>query len=73
MVPQEAVVQTLNKASVWVIDKQNKATVRPVVLGSKFGTHWIVESGLSAGEMVATSGLQHLRSGEQVVVSVAQK
>ncbi len=73
LVPQEAVVQTLNKASVWVIDKQNRATVRPVVLGSKFGTHWIVESGLSVGEMVATSGLQHLRSGEQVVVSVAQK
>lgn len=73
LVPQEAVVQTLNKASVWVIDKQNKATQRPVVLGSKFGTHWIVESGLSAGEMVATSGLQHLRSGEQVVASVEQK
>lgn len=73
LVPQEAVVQTLNKASVWVIDKQNKATQRPVALGSKFGTHWIVESGLSAGEMVATSGLQHLRSGEQVVASVEQK
>lgn len=68
MVPQEAVVQTLNKASVWVVGKDNKVEFRPVVLGSKFGTRWIVEKGLAAGEMVATSGLQNLHNGTKVVV-----
>lgn len=73
MVPQQAVVQTLNKASVWVVDSSNKVTFRPVVVGEKFGTHWIVEEGLAAGERVATSGLQHLQSGMTVIASMAQK
>ncbi len=73
LVPQEAVVQTLGKSSVWVVDSSNKVSFRPVVVGEKFGTHWIVEKGLSAGEMVATSGLQHLQSGMTVIASMAQK
>lgn len=73
MVPQQAVVQTLGKSSVWVVDSSNKVTFRPVVVGEKFGTHWIVEEGLAAGEMVATSGLQHLQSGMTVIASMAQK
>lgn len=73
MVPQQAVVQTLGKASVWVVDGQNKVSFRPVVVGEKFGTHWIVEEGLAAGEMVVTSGLQHLQSGMTVIASMAQK
>ena len=72
MVPQSAVVQTLNKASVWVVDKNNIATQRPVVLGEKFGTHWIVEKGLSSGEMVITSGFQRLQSGTKVIAEVAK-
>ncbi len=70
MVPQQAVVQTLNRASVWVVDRDNVATQRPVVLGEKFGNHWIVESGISADEMVITSGFQRLRSGTKVIATV---
>ena len=73
MVPQQAVVQTLNKASVWVVGKDNKVEFRPVVLGEKFGTHWIVDSGLSAGERVVTNGLQHLQNGASVIVEKSKK
>jgi membrane fusion protein (multidrug efflux system) len=72
MVPQQAVVQTLNRASVWVVDKDNIATQRPVVLGEKFGPHWIIDNGISAGEMVITSGFQRLRSGAKVIAEVAK-
>ena len=72
MVPQQAVVQTLNRASVWVVDKDNVATQRPVVLGEKFGPHWIIDKGISAGEMVITSGFQRLRSGTKVIAEVAK-
>lgn len=68
MVPQQAVVQTLNKASVWVVDKESRAEFRTVEVGDKFGTHWIVDRGLAAGEMVVTSGLQHLQNGSRVIV-----
>ncbi len=73
LVPQQAVVQTLNRASVWVLGKDNTVTSRFVTLGEKFGPHWIVEKGLSAGEMVVTSGLQNLHNGEKVIAEVAQK
>lgn len=68
LVPQRAVVQTLDRAGVWVVDGRSSVTFRPVVLGEKFGTHWIVESGLKEGESVVTSGLQHLSSGVSVIV-----
>ncbi|MBO7300460.1 MAG: efflux RND transporter periplasmic adaptor subunit [Tidjanibacter sp.] len=72
MVPQSAVVQTLNKASVWVVDKDNVATQRSVVLGEKFGTHWIIEKGVASGEMVVTSGSQRLHNGTKVIAEVAK-
>jgi membrane fusion protein (multidrug efflux system) len=68
MVPQQAVVQTLNKAHVWVVGSDNTVTFRPVVVGDKFGDHWIVDEGLAAGEMVVTAGVQKLRSGARVTV-----
>lgn len=72
MIPQQAVVQTLDRASVWVVDRDNVATSRPVVLGEKFGPHWIIDSGIDAGEMVITSGFQRLRSGTKVIAEVAK-
>jgi hypothetical protein len=33
------------------------------------GEWWIVESGLAVGEVVATTGLQKLRNGQEVLVS----
>lgn len=73
LIPQEAVVQTLNKTSVWVVGKDSTVAFRPVIMGEKFGSHWIVEKGLAAGETVVTSGLQHLQNGMRVVVEMAQK
>ncbi|MBO5806312.1 MAG: efflux RND transporter periplasmic adaptor subunit [Tidjanibacter sp.] len=69
LVPQSAVVQTLNKASVWVVDRESVVRMTPVVLGEKFGSHWVVESGLNGGEMVVTSGVQKLRSGTKVIAT----
>ncbi len=73
LVPQQAIVQTLNKASVWVVGRDSTVSSRAVVLGEKFGQHWIVDSGLLAGEVVVTSGMQNLRSGEKVIATMAQK
>ena len=72
MVPQRAVVQTLDRASVWVVGKDSTVSSRRVETGEKFGDWWIINSGLSAGEMVVTGGLQHLRSGEKVIAEVVK-
>ncbi len=72
LIPQEAVVQQLNKAGVWVVGKDNSVSFRIVELGEKFGSHWIIESGLREGEVVVTNGLQRLHSGTKVIAKMAQ-
>lgn len=72
LIPQQAVVQQLDRAGVWVVGKDSVANFRSVRLGEKFGHYWIVEEGLSEGEMVVTDGLQSLRSGLKVIAEVAK-
>ena len=69
VIPQRAVSQIQNISSVWVIRPDSTAEYREVKLGSKVDEWWIVDSGLDKGEIVATSGLQKLRSGEKISIS----
>lgn len=66
VVPQRAISQIQNISSVWVIRPDSTAEYREVKLGETAGEWWIVDSGLSKGEIVATSGLQKLRNGMKV-------
>ena len=66
VVPQRAVNQIQNISSVWVIRADSTAEYREVQLGKTSGEWWIVEEGLSAGEVIATTALQKLRNGIKV-------
>jgi membrane fusion protein, multidrug efflux system len=66
VVPQRAVMLRPTGASVFVITPGNTAQLRPVQLGEWAGTGWIVESGLAAGERVATDMLMRLQPGTGV-------
>lgn len=66
IIPQRAVTQIQNITSVWVIGPDSTAKYREVRLGDTSGEGWIVEQGLSEGEVVATTGLQKLRNGMKV-------
>ena len=66
VVPQSAVMQIQNISSVWVIRPDSTAEYRKVRLGETADEWWIVEEGLSAGEVVATTGLQKLHDGMKV-------
>ena len=48
---------------VWIVDKDNKAQVRNVSVGSWQGDNWFILKGLSAGDRVVTDGIIHLSSG----------
>lgn len=69
VVPQRAVTQIQNISSVWVIRADSTAEYRAVRLGNTAGEWWIVEEGVSGGEVVATTGLQKLRNGMKVSLS----
>ncbi len=69
MVPQRAVSLTENGGSVFVIDGNGQAAVRPVQLGAMVDGRWIVESGLQPGDEVIVSNLQKIRPGAPVKAS----
>ena len=66
VVPQEAVQQSSNGHVIWLVDKDNKAERRPVVMGDWVDDGWIVEQGLSGGEVVIVGGIQRIRPGTPV-------
>jgi membrane fusion protein, multidrug efflux system len=69
LIPQQAVSELQGVYAVGVVSADNKVTVKAVKLGPQFGTMWVVESGLQAGENVVVDGLQRIKTGMTVAPS----
>lgn len=68
-----AAVQTEQKGSyVLVVGPDNKVKQQPVTLGRQIAQDYIVEKGLTGGENVIVEGVQKVRPGETVKVTVQQ-
>jgi membrane fusion protein, multidrug efflux system len=65
VIPQAALIADQQGTYVFVVD-DGKATVRRIKVGQESGTGVVVESGLSAGDLVIVEGLQSLRPGTAV-------
>lgn len=66
LVPQRAVSEMQGSYRVAVVGSDNKVSIRPVKVGEKVGSMWIIEDGLKSGESVVTEGIQRIRP-DQVV------
>ena len=66
VIPQAAIVQTVRGSIVYVIDKENKASIRPVKILQGQGEEAAV-SGLRPGEKIALEGRQNLRPGSMTI------
>lgn len=71
LVPQAAVQQNEQTKIVWVIDKNDKATTRPIETGHWIGSDWVVTGGLAAGDVVIVDNLIKLRPGIPVQARAA--
>jgi membrane fusion protein (multidrug efflux system) len=65
LVPQPAVSELQGSYEVDVVGADNRVLTRPVQVGDRVGTMWIV-SGLKPGDRVVVEGQQKLRPGMQV-------
>ncbi len=65
-VPQRAVMQSPQGASVFVVGSDNKVSPRPVKTGAFSGQDWIITEGLKTGESVIVDGLQKAKPGAVV-------
>jgi membrane fusion protein (multidrug efflux system) len=68
LIPQRAVQTLQDKSFVWTVDDKQQAQPRDVVMGQQIGSDWVVEKGLSAGDIVVIDGTQKLRPGTLVQV-----
>jgi membrane fusion protein, multidrug efflux system len=66
LVPQRAVTELQGGFLVAVIDSENKASMRPVKMGQKIGSWWIVDEGLKPGERIVVEGIQQVQEGTHV-------
>ena len=61
LVPQRAVTELQGGYEVAVVSGDNKVSIRPVKVGNRVGSKWIIEEGLSRGERVVVEGTQKVR------------
>lgn len=66
LVPQEAVTELQGNYQVAVIDSDNKASIRPVKVGDRFGAMWEIKEGVDPGEKVVVQGVQKVQDGALV-------
>jgi membrane fusion protein (multidrug efflux system) len=68
LVPQAAVIEVQSAYQVVVVGADNKASFRPVKVGDRVGSKWVITDGLQAGEKVVAEGFQKIRDGMVVTV-----
>jgi membrane fusion protein (multidrug efflux system) len=63
LVPQRAVTEQQGSYQVAVVSSGNKVEIRPVKVGERVGSQWIIETGLKPGDRVVAEGTQKVRPG----------
>ena len=66
LVPQAAVNQQQGTYQVTIVGADNRAQLRTVEVGPRVGTHWVITTGLKAGERVVAVGAEKAKEGELV-------
>jgi RND family efflux transporter MFP subunit len=67
LVPQRSVSELQGGYRVAVVGSDNKVSIRPVKVGERIGTKWIIEDGLKPGARVVAEGTQKV--GPDTVVN----
>ena len=71
LVPQRAVRELQGAHQVAVVGADDTIDLRPVEVGARIDSLWVIESGLKPGERVVVEGLQKVRQGVKVAVQAA--
>jgi len=66
VIPARAVLQVLDQSFVGVLQPDQTVEQRPVTLGERIDSQWIINAGLQAGETIVVDGMQKLRPGIRV-------
>ncbi len=68
LVPQRAIMELQAGYQAAVVGDDNKVMMRPVKVGERVDTFWVVDEGLKPGDRVIAEGLQKVKQGTLVAV-----
>jgi len=66
LVPQRAVTDMQGRSLIAVVDASNKVHIRPVTVGERVETQWVIKGEMKAGDRVVAEGVQKVREGAVV-------
>lgn len=67
VVPQQAIQRdNAGKTYLWIVEASKKVTQKPVELGALVGSDYVVNSGISAGQLIVVEGVDRLQPGSEV-------
>jgi membrane fusion protein (multidrug efflux system) len=66
LVPQRAVREMQGMFSVGVLKPDSTVEIRTVKAGARVGSQWVVDSGITANDMIVVDGMQKVRPGARV-------
>jgi membrane fusion protein (multidrug efflux system) len=68
LIPQAAVTEQQGSYLVAVVGQDGRVAMRPVQVGGRIGTMWVIQEGLNPGDRVVVEGQQNLRPGMPVQI-----
>jgi membrane fusion protein (multidrug efflux system) len=66
LIPQRATLEALNKRYVYVVDKDDVAHRREIVVQNEVEDQFVVRTGLGVGEKIVVEGVRQVRDGDKV-------
>lgn len=73
VIPEPAIISNGDKFSVFVVDAEGKAQLRPIQVGIRLAGRAEVMKGLNVGELVVVEGVQKIGPGMPVKLAPAEK
>ena len=67
MVPQQATYELQDRVYVFAVGDSNKVTSKQITIKGKNEGNYIVDKGVSNGDVIVYSGLQRLRDGAVII------
>jgi membrane fusion protein, multidrug efflux system len=72
VIPQSATTEIQGKNFVFLLDKEDKVTRVPVLLGRNIGTHVVINNGVEIGSRILLEGFQKFKEGMKINPVVVQ-
>lgn len=66
IIPQKATYELQDKVYVFVIDKDNKAKSRNIIIKNRLPEIYVVESGLEEGDKILLEGVQNVKEDDKI-------